>query len=199
MSTWTDDDLARIGGAEELRIASQRPDGTLRPYVTIWVVRAGDDLYVRSAHGAGNPWFRRATSAGVGTRPGGRGAPRRQLRRRRSCCPGRHRSGLPRQVRPVRTCHRRSGLTVDAELERVVEAYRAKYGWPLTVRDGELHAPFAAPAAGPPPYQAYAVTPEVIFGMGTDEALAPRSTRWRFSPGQDRLSVSRRSSGRRCR
>jgi hypothetical protein len=66
MTAWTDDDLTRIGGAEELQIASQRPDGTLRPYVTIWVVRAGDDLYVRSAYGPGSGWFRRAKTAGIG-------------------------------------------------------------------------------------------------------------------------------------
>jgi nitroimidazol reductase NimA-like FMN-containing flavoprotein (pyridoxamine 5'-phosphate oxidase superfamily) len=71
-------------------------------------------------------------------------------------------------------------VTGEAELERVAEAYRAKYGWPLTVREGELHAPFGAPTAGPPPYRPYAVAPEVIFGMGTNETLAPRSTRWRF-------------------
>jgi hypothetical protein len=36
MSAWTDDNLTRIGGAEELQIASRPPDGTLHPYVTIW-------------------------------------------------------------------------------------------------------------------------------------------------------------------
>jgi hypothetical protein len=66
MSAWTDDDLTRIGGAEELQIASQRSDGTLRPYVAIWVVRAKDGLYVRSAYGSNNPWFRRAKAAGAG-------------------------------------------------------------------------------------------------------------------------------------
>ena len=66
MATWTDDELNRIGKAEELRLASARPDGTLRPYVTMWVVRAGNDLYVRSAHGPENPWFRRARASGVG-------------------------------------------------------------------------------------------------------------------------------------
>lgn len=65
-ATWTGDQLNSIGGAEELQIASFRPDGTLRPYVTIWVVRDGDDLYVRSAHGTGNPWYRRARAAGAG-------------------------------------------------------------------------------------------------------------------------------------
>ncbi|GAA1654723.1 DUF2255 family protein [Actinoplanes couchii] len=64
--TWTSDELAKVGNAEELRVASYRTDGTLRPYVTIWAVRAGDDLYVRSAYGAGNGWFRRATASGTG-------------------------------------------------------------------------------------------------------------------------------------
>ena len=69
----------------------------------------------------------------------------------------------------------------DGELrERIVAAYRDKYGWPLSERDGELYAPFGAPAAGPPPYRPYAVTPDVVYGMGTTDALAPRSTRWRF-------------------
>jgi hypothetical protein len=66
VSTWTTDELNKIGAAEELQLASSRPDGTLRPYVTMWVVRAGDDLYVRSAHGANNPWFRRAKASGAG-------------------------------------------------------------------------------------------------------------------------------------
>ena len=43
-----------------------RPDGTQRPYVIIWVVRAGDDIFVRSAYGADNPWFRRAVASGIG-------------------------------------------------------------------------------------------------------------------------------------
>jgi hypothetical protein len=72
MATWSDDDLRRIGDADELQISSRRADGTLRPYVTIWVVRAGDDLYVRSAHGAGNGWYRRAKTSGTGrVRAGG--------------------------------------------------------------------------------------------------------------------------------
>jgi hypothetical protein len=66
MTTWTDEELSRIGGAEELQLASERQDGTLRPYVTMWVVRAGDDLYVRSAYGPNNPWYRRARASGAG-------------------------------------------------------------------------------------------------------------------------------------
>ena len=66
MSAWTVDELAKIGKATELRIASRRSDGSLRPYVTIWVVRSGDDLYVRSAYGHDNGWFQRALSSGEG-------------------------------------------------------------------------------------------------------------------------------------
>ncbi len=46
MTTWPRDELERIGDAEELRLASRRPDGSLRPYVTMRVVRAASDLYV---------------------------------------------------------------------------------------------------------------------------------------------------------
>ncbi len=58
MSTWTDDELTKIGSAEELEIASRRDDDTLRNPVTIWVVRVGDDLYIRSWRGRTGAWFR---------------------------------------------------------------------------------------------------------------------------------------------
>ena len=58
MNAWTSDELSRIGNAEELRIAPLRRDGTLRKPVIIWVVRLGDDLYVRSVNGRGSGWFR---------------------------------------------------------------------------------------------------------------------------------------------
>jgi hypothetical protein len=58
MTTWTGDELTRIGTAEELEIASLRRNGTLRSPRTIWVVRLGDDLYVRSVYGRSSAWFR---------------------------------------------------------------------------------------------------------------------------------------------
>ena len=58
MTAWTSDELNKIGAAEELRIASLRRDGTLRNPVTIWVVRVGDDLYVRSWRGRTAAWYR---------------------------------------------------------------------------------------------------------------------------------------------
>ena len=58
MTQWMSDELDKIGKAEELEIASLRRDGTLRKPTTIWVVRVGDDLYVRSVYGRGSAWFR---------------------------------------------------------------------------------------------------------------------------------------------
>jgi hypothetical protein len=58
MTTWTSDELNKIGTAEELQIASLRQDGTLRKPVIIWVVRVGDNFYVRSVKGRTSAWFR---------------------------------------------------------------------------------------------------------------------------------------------
>jgi hypothetical protein len=60
MAHWTSDELTAIGAAEELDLAPVRRDGTLRNPVTMWVVRVGDDLYVRSVNGRGSSWFRGA-------------------------------------------------------------------------------------------------------------------------------------------
>lgn len=58
MAAWTIDGLNRIGSAEELQLSSRRSDGTLRKPVTMWVVRDGSDLYVRSVNGRDSRWFR---------------------------------------------------------------------------------------------------------------------------------------------
>jgi hypothetical protein len=58
MTRWTSDELAKIEQADELELASLRRDGTQRAPVTIWVVRDGNDLYVRSMHGPSGKWFR---------------------------------------------------------------------------------------------------------------------------------------------
>jgi len=58
MTTWTSDELTTIGAADELELASLRPDGMLRKPVTIWVVRHADDLYVRSYKGSDAAWLR---------------------------------------------------------------------------------------------------------------------------------------------
>jgi hypothetical protein len=58
MTNWTRNDLERIGTAEELQLATFKQDGTVRRPVTIWIVRVGDDLYVRSYRGREAAWFR---------------------------------------------------------------------------------------------------------------------------------------------
>jgi hypothetical protein len=55
---WTEDELNKVGAAEELRIASLRADGALRKPVIIWVVRVGDDIYIRCVNGREGAWFR---------------------------------------------------------------------------------------------------------------------------------------------
>jgi len=66
MDAWTPAELDEIETAHELRIASRREDGTLRPFVVIWMVRVGDEVFVRPAHGAQTGWHRRAAAAGAG-------------------------------------------------------------------------------------------------------------------------------------
>ena len=59
-AAWIGDELDRIGAADELAIAPRRRDGSLLRPVPIWVVRVGDDLYVRSWRGEGGAWYRTA-------------------------------------------------------------------------------------------------------------------------------------------
>lgn len=66
MNEWAGAEVDAIRNAEELQIASLRPDGTVRPFVTIWVVRAADGIYIRSSFGRDNPWYRRAIASGAG-------------------------------------------------------------------------------------------------------------------------------------
>ena len=68
----------------------------------------------------------------------------------------------------------------DDDLERIGAVYVEKYGWPVRVRDHAFHAPYGAPTAGPPPYDVYAIRPRKVFAFGTDDDLAPRSTRFTF-------------------
>jgi hypothetical protein len=57
MTGWTTEALDKIGEADELHLQSVRRDGTLRDPVTMWVVRTGDDLYVRPVRGR-DGWYR---------------------------------------------------------------------------------------------------------------------------------------------
>jgi len=58
VSEWTSDELERIAAAEELQLASVCPRRDAREAGDeIWVVRHGDDLYVRSWRGRTSTWF----------------------------------------------------------------------------------------------------------------------------------------------
>jgi hypothetical protein len=72
MTGWDGDALARLDGTEELELASRLEDGALSAFTTMWVVRAHDAAYVRSARGPDGAWYRRALQYGVGrVRAGG--------------------------------------------------------------------------------------------------------------------------------
>jgi hypothetical protein len=68
-------------------------------------------------------------------------------------------------------------VTDAATLGPLAERY-AGQGWPATVDDGALTAPYSAPSAGPPPWHLYALTPVTAFGVATAEPHG--ATRWRF-------------------
>jgi hypothetical protein len=59
-TAWTSDELARVGNAEELTVQPLLADGGIGKPVPIWVVRAGDELYVRSFRGDDGAWYRAA-------------------------------------------------------------------------------------------------------------------------------------------
>ena len=101
-ASWSPEQLQAIDGSDELQIATRRADGTLRPWVPIWVVRADGQVFVRTWHRRTTGWFGRVLDA-------------RQARVRVP--------GLEADV-PVE-----DGGADPAELRaRVDEAYRLKYG-----------------------------------------------------------------------
>jgi hypothetical protein len=99
MVSWTREELAAVGEAEELEIAPARADGSLRRATPVWVVRIDDDLYVRSYRGHNGSWFRAARQSHQGEINAG------GVRKR------------------VRFAENNDAQTADA----IDEAYRAKY------------------------------------------------------------------------
>jgi hypothetical protein len=99
MAAWTENELRRIGDVEEIQIAAVRRDGTLRAPRTIWIVRAGSDLYVRAAYGTESAWHRVVRTSGRARIAAG---------------------GLEKDV-DVQAAD-------DAVLDQVDSAYREKYG-----------------------------------------------------------------------
>jgi hypothetical protein len=83
MTRWMSDQLDKVGRAEEVQIASVGRDGTLRKPVTVWVVRHGEDLYVRSVKGRSGHWFRGIQERHEGRIRAGPCSARPHIRRRR--------------------------------------------------------------------------------------------------------------------
>lgn len=59
---WSADELQRFRDAAELQLATVRRDGSLRKAFRVWVVRVGDQVFVRAVGGRESPWFRGALS-----------------------------------------------------------------------------------------------------------------------------------------
>ncbi len=59
--SFSQDDLALIGAAEEVEIETQSPEGPVHRTI-IWIVVDGDDTFVRSVMGTRGRWFREATA-----------------------------------------------------------------------------------------------------------------------------------------
>jgi hypothetical protein len=71
MSAWASKELDRIGQADELEVAPRRADGSTRRPTPVWVVRVGDELYVRSWEGDAGAWYRAARAGREGRISGG--------------------------------------------------------------------------------------------------------------------------------
>ncbi len=59
---WSDDDLSLLGGAGQVEVSSVRRDGSLTRARTVWIVRVGDQLYLRSVNGPEAAWYRSTRS-----------------------------------------------------------------------------------------------------------------------------------------
>ncbi len=72
-TAWTRAELDTVGGAEEIEVAPRRRDGSVRDPVTVWVVRSGESIYVRSAvKGRNAAWYRTVRETHEGRLSAGR-------------------------------------------------------------------------------------------------------------------------------
>jgi len=155
--SWADG-LARLSAAGSYWFATVRPDGYphVRPVLAVWL----DGIMCTTS----SPDARKA----------------RNLATNELCALTTSTDGIDFIVEGTA-----AKVTDPRLLERIAAAYHAKYNWPVTIHDDAFDAPYGAPAAGPPPYQPYAITPTTVYGFGTDDRFAARSTRWRFDPHAD--------------
>jgi hypothetical protein len=101
MVDWNPTELERISSEREIEISSLREDGALTKPVTIWAVRVGDDLYVRSVRGGAGGWYKSAER--------------------------RHEGRIEADAIAVDVAFEDAPHHLDAEID---EAYKVKYGYP---------------------------------------------------------------------
>ncbi|HEX5405933.1 MAG TPA: pyridoxamine 5'-phosphate oxidase family protein [Pseudonocardiaceae bacterium] len=70
-----------------------------------------------------------------------------------------------------------STVTDELVLNRVGDAYKAKYGWQVAVRDGVFFGDSGS-GMGEIPWAVYEVAPARAFGFATDKGFS--ATRWTF-------------------
>ncbi|MCS5735082.1 DUF2255 family protein [Herbiconiux daphne] len=63
VNDWSPAELAHLESVEELQISPLSLDGTQSRAVTIWVLRDGSDVYVRSSFGQRSNWYRRVLAS----------------------------------------------------------------------------------------------------------------------------------------
>lgn len=106
MTGWNPSQLERIAAAREIEISPLRDDGALTKPVTIWAVRVGDELYVRSVRGAEGGWFKTAEQ--------------------------RHEGRIEVDSTAFDVAFEDAPHHLDAEID---EAYKSKYGYPSSPVD----------------------------------------------------------------
>lgn len=99
MAAWSQDELRKIGEADDLHISPFREDGATHGTPTwIWSVAVGDELYVRAYNGKKSRWYQAAM---------------------------RHKAG---QITAAGMTKKVTFEPVDGPInERIDDAYRAKY------------------------------------------------------------------------
>ena len=101
MADWNPTELERIASSREIEVSSLREDGALTKPVTIWDVRVGEELYVRSVRGDAGGWFRAAER--------------------------RHEGRIEAGTTAVDVAFEDAPHHLDEEID---EAYKSKYGYP---------------------------------------------------------------------
>lgn len=143
-----------IARADSYWLATRHPDG--RPHVMpVLAVRAGDAVHFCTSDAS---------------RKG------KNLREHRDCVLSASAAGFDFVLEGTAQL-----IYDETALRLVTDAYDAKYGWRVTVRDRAFRDTGGAPTAGPPPYTVYTISPHTALAFGTSKETMSAATRWRFA------------------